>query len=76
MRIDGNSHGGAGVTAQAGLWWGAGIGLALALLAGMAEYRRARRRDLDRIGWMPWNLIQLLALLAAVMAAALAMKGG
>ena len=60
---------------QAGLWWTAGAAMALAVAAGFAEHRRGRRRDLDRIGWMPWNLIQCLAFLAAVAAAALAVRG-
>ncbi|MDT9599829.1 hypothetical protein [Sphingosinicella rhizophila] len=60
---------------QAGLWWGAGVSMAIALLAGLAEWRRGKRRDLDRVGIMPWNAIQIFALLIAVIAAALALKG-
>ena len=63
------------MTAQAGLWTLAAAALALAALAALAERRRARRRDLDRPGFMPWALIQLLAGIGAVAAAALALKG-
>ncbi|WP_156441701.1 hypothetical protein [Sphingomonas sp. CCH16-B10] len=37
---------------------------------------RFNRRDPDRAGFMPWNLIQVMALLAAVVLAALAITGG
>jgi hypothetical protein len=56
------------------LWALAGGALLLALAAMLAEHRRSRRQNLDRAGWMPWNLIQILALLAAVSAAALALQ--
>ena len=62
------------MTTQAQLWWTAGIAIALAAFAALAEYRRNRRRDLDRIGVMPWNSIQFFALLVAFVAAALALK--
>jgi hypothetical protein len=63
------------MTTQAGLWTLAGIMAALAVLAGFAEHRRTRRRILDKPGFMPWALIQVLAGMAAVVAAALALKG-
>jgi hypothetical protein len=56
------------------LWWAAGALLALAVAAAIAEYRRRRRPNLDRVGWVPWDLIQVLAFLGAVVAAALALK--
>ena len=62
------------MTAQVALWSGAGAAAATALVAGLADRRRMRRRDLDRPGLVPWPLIQLLAMLAAVVVAALALK--
>ena len=62
------------MTTQAILWILAGAAAALAAAAGLAEWRRSKRRNLDRPGWMPWTLIQVLAGLAAVIAAALALK--
>ena len=56
------------------LWLAAALLAALAVFAGVAEHLRNRRRDLDRPGWMPWTLIQIIALLLAVIAAALALK--
>ncbi len=60
------------MTSQAQLWIAAG---ALALLAGisaLAEWLRSRRRDIDKPGWVPWTLIQVLAMMVAVILVALA----
>ena len=57
------------------LWWLTGALLLLAAAAAWAEHRRGKRRNLDSVGWMPWNLIQVLAFLGAIAAAALALKG-
>ena len=62
------------MTAQAGLWTLAGMLLVLAVVAGLAEHRRTRRRNLDQPGWVPWVLIQVLAGMGAVIAAVLALK--
>ncbi|MDB5672569.1 MAG: hypothetical protein JWO25_3528 [Alphaproteobacteria bacterium] len=61
--------------APAQILWAAAILLFLvAAFAAWAEYRRTRRRNLDRPGLMPWNLIQFLAFLCAIAAAGLAIK--
>jgi len=62
------------MTAQALLWSFAGGAAALAVLAGVADWRRSRRRDLERPGWVPWALVQVLAGTGAVVAAALALR--
>ena len=59
---------------QAGLWAVAGGAAAVALAAGLADRRRSRRPNLDRPGWMPWPAIQILAMIAAALAAAYAIK--
>ncbi|MBX3593187.1 hypothetical protein [Sphingomonas sp.] len=59
---------------QVPLWIGAGTLVLVAAGSGLADWRRANRRDLDRVGWMPWTLIQLMALLFAVVCAALAIR--
>jgi hypothetical protein len=64
------------MTAQAMLWTLAGTALGVAISAGVADWLRARRRDLDRPGWVPWTGIQLAAGIAALVAAALALKAG
>lgn len=54
-----------------------GVGTFVAIAAGsvLADWRRTKRNDLDRVGWMPWTLIQVMAMLGAVVTAALAIKG-
>lgn len=60
---------------QAELWWSlAGAALALALLSVWADRRRMRRRNPDRPGWVPWPLVLLLSLIAAILCAAIALK--
>lgn len=51
---------------QQGLWGGAGLMVLLALGAGLADGARARRHDPDAVGWVPWTLVQVLALVAAM----------
>ena len=63
------------MTMQAGLWAGAGAALALALVAGVADWRRLRRRRaLDAVGWVPWRGLQVAAWFAAVLLAVLAFQ--
>ncbi|TFI57739.1 hypothetical protein E2493_13490 [Sphingomonas parva] len=55
--------------------WVAAAGLfVLAAVAALAEHRRNRRRTLDRVGWVPWNVIQVLSFMGSVVALALALK--
>jgi hypothetical protein len=56
------------------LWLAAAASAALAALAGWRDHARARRRDVDRPGWVPWQAIMLLAMLAAVVCAALGVR--
>jgi hypothetical protein len=59
------------MSAQA-YWAAAGAAAVLAIAAGLAEWARGRRRNLDRVGWMPWQLLSVLALFATIILAALA----
>ncbi|MFN4096144.1 MAG: hypothetical protein ACK4GG_05205 [Sphingomonas sp.] len=61
---------------QGPLWIGVSAMVALVGVSGVAEWRRGKRRDLDRVGWVPWTFIQVMALLLAIAGAALALKGG
>ena len=47
---------------------------ALFLLAEIADWRRRNRRDVDKVGFMPWRGIALVSAAAALFAAALALK--
>ena len=61
------------MTAQAGYWWaGAAAAVVLAVVAGVAEWRRTRRQVLDDAGWVPWRGIQVAALFAAAAAVIMA----
>ena len=62
------------MTIQATLWTAAASAGALAVAAGVAERRRSRRRDIDKVGWVPWTLVQVIALALAALMAAYAIK--
>jgi hypothetical protein len=62
------------MTIHATLWTAAASAGALAVAAGIAERRRLRRRDIDRVGWVPWTLVQVIALAVAALMAAYAIK--
>ena len=58
------------------LWELAAGAITLAIVAGYADRRRARRTDPDRVGFMPWTLITVMAVLAALVLTAFALKTG
>ena len=50
--------------------WGAAVACALiAIGSGLAEHRRRRRREMDRVGLVPWPLVQVLGMIGALMCA-------
>ena len=60
---------------QASYWVAAGVALALAVFAGIADWRRThRRRAIDNVGWVPWRGIQATAFFLALAFFILAMK--
>jgi putative copper export protein len=61
---------------QVTLWIGCLGALVLAGVSNWAERRRARRANIDAVGFMPWPLIMLLALLFSAICAALALHRG
>jgi hypothetical protein len=56
------------------LWGGAITALLLAVGSGVGESRRQKRRDLDRVGFMPWAMLQVLAMLGAVILVSVALN--
>lgn len=59
---------------QAGLWTLAGLCVALGLLGYQRDHARRRRRDPDAVSAIDWALVQLLAVLGALLCVALALK--
>lgn len=59
---------------QQQLWGGAVAALLLAVVSGVGEGRRRKRRDMDRVGFMPWATVQMLAVLAAVILVSVALN--
>ncbi len=57
---------------QLPLWAGAVGCLAIAGAAAIGDRRHRKRDDLDRVGWIPWPLILILAMIAAAVFMALA----
>lgn len=55
------------------LWIGCLSALAVAGLSNWAERRRHQRADMDAVGFMPWPLIMILAMLMAAICAAFAL---
>ncbi|WP_374943466.1 hypothetical protein [Sphingomonas sp.] len=56
-------------------WVAAAVALAVAVMAGLADRGRKRRSDLDRIGWVDWRTVQMLALMGMAISVAVAVKG-
>lgn len=56
------------------LWTIAGAAAMLFAVSVLAERHRTLRRDPDRVGWMPWTLVQLIAVLVMVFGVAMALK--
>jgi len=52
----------------------AALAALLAVVAGLADYRERKRRDLDRIGLVDWRSVQLFAILTGVVLAGLAIN--
>ena len=58
-------------------WWvSSGIAVAVAVLAGVADWCRSRRANLDAVGWVDWRSFQMFALIAAAGCAIIAQHGG
>jgi hypothetical protein len=62
------------VSTQAALWSGAGVALAVAVVAALMDWRRHRRRDFDDVGWVPWRGIQVAAFFTVLACIVLAMR--
>lgn len=52
-------------------WLLAAAFAALSVLAGWADHRRGKRRNLDKPGWVPWQPLLVLSMMACVVCVAL-----
>ena len=64
------------MTIQGWMWSADAAALALVVLAGLADARRGRRRDLDSAGWIPWRGLQVAGFVAMPLFTMLALKSG
>lgn len=64
------------MTTQGWMWTADGAAVAVIAAAGIADWRRSRRRDLDSWGWVPWRGLQAAGLFAILALAILALKAG
>lgn len=64
------------MTTQEWIWTADGAALATVVLAGVAEWRRGQRRDLDAAGWVPWRGVQVVGFFAVLGLTILAFKLG
>lgn len=62
------------MSAQQWIWTADGAALAIALIAGVADWRRVNRSRIDGWGWMPWRGVQVVALFAALGLTVLALQ--
>jgi hypothetical protein len=63
------------MTKQAMFLMLAGAAALFAVLAAVRDKQRTKRRNLDKPGWIPWDVLQILAGIVAVVALVLALKG-
>lgn len=56
------------------LWGFAGMSALMAVLSTVADLKRQRRRNLDKVGFMPWTLITVLSVMATLFLTAIALK--
>jgi hypothetical protein len=59
---------------QSALWLAAAGMTVLTIASGFADHLRGKRNNLDRPGWVPWTLIQIVALVSAIVAVAIAIR--
>ena len=62
------------MTIQLQLWIGAAGAAVIAVIAGLGEHRRRKRKRMDDVGFMPWQLIQVMAMLAVAILASRALN--
>ena len=64
------------MTTQAMFFLLAGAAVVLAVVAAIRDKKRSARANLDAVGWVPWDLVQIFAAIIAVVAIVLGFKVG
>ncbi|NYT42735.1 hypothetical protein HZY97_18315 [Sphingomonas sp. R-74633] len=59
---------------QLQLWLGAAGAAVLAVVSGLGQHRRSKRKRIDDVGFVPWQLIQVLAMIGAAILVSLALN--
>ncbi|MEP9359495.1 hypothetical protein [Sphingomonas sp. KR3-1] len=59
---------------QQQLWLGAAGAAVVAVVSGLGEHRRRKRKRIDDVGYVPWSLIQVMAMLFAVILVSVALN--
>lgn len=49
--------------------------MVIAVIAAIAERRRNNRKNIEKVGFMPWPFVMLMSLLFAAISVGLAFKG-
>ncbi|WP_446746006.1 hypothetical protein [Sphingomonas sp. OTU376] len=62
------------MTMQLQLWLGAAGAAVIAVVSGLGEHRRRKRKRIDDVGFVPWQFIQVMAMLGAVILASVALN--
>ncbi|GAA0472394.1 hypothetical protein GCM10009096_11900 [Parasphingorhabdus litoris] len=52
-----------------------GVAVVTAAIAAIAERRRNNRKNIEKVGFMPWPFVMLMSLLFAAISIGLAFKG-
>ncbi|MEP3227036.1 MAG: hypothetical protein ABJO01_13750 [Parasphingorhabdus sp.] len=52
-----------------------GVAVVIAVIAAIAERRRNNRKNIEKVGFMPWPFVMLMSLLFAAISVGLAFKG-
>ncbi len=59
---------------QLQLWIGAAGAATVAVISGLGEHRRRKRKRVDDVGYVPWQFVQVMAMLGAVILASVALN--
>jgi len=59
---------------QLQLWLGAAGAAGIAVVSGLGQYRRQKRKRIDDVGFVPWQLIQVLSMIGAAILVSLALN--